>query len=73
MSSLLARHGGEIVYKTTRDNGGMFRSTLGIEKISDENFRAFVSDSWGGGIQCFRSTEELAKAELPRLWEKMYG
>ena len=66
------------VYKDCRDNGGMFRSEVGVQEVStsdpDKNrFRAYVSDSWGGGVQCFRDTPEEAQNEIPRLWKKMFG
>lgn len=59
-----------------RDNGGMFKSEVGVQEVSVTNgtrFRAYVTDSWGGGVQCFRDTAESAEAELERLWEKMFG
>lgn len=64
------------VYKEYRDNGGMFRSEVGVQEVTaskQNRFRAYVSGSWGGGVQCFRDTPEEAKAEIPRLWEKMFG
>lgn len=59
-----------------RDNGGMFKSEVGVQEVSAANgtrFRAYVTDSWGGGVQCFRDTPEEAEAELDRLWSKMFG
>lgn len=65
------------VYKDSRDNGGMFRSEVGVQEVTTANgpnrFRAYVTDSWGGGVQCFRDTPEEAKAEISRLWKKMFG
>lgn len=63
------------VSKERRDNGGMFSSELGVQEVTTtgaNRYRAYVTDSWGGGVQCFRDTEEEAKAELPRLWKKMF-
>lgn len=59
-----------------RDNGGMFKSELGVQEVSvtdGTRFRAYVTDSWGGGVQCFRDTPEEAEEELDRLWKKMFG
>lgn len=63
-------------HKERRDSGGMFKDELGVQEVSttkQNRFRAYVSDGWGGGVQCFRDTEAEAMAELERLWRKMYG
>ena len=64
------------VYKDRRDNGGMFTSEVGVQEVTTtgkNRYRAYVSTSWGGGVQCFRDTSAEALAEIPRLWKKMYG
>ena len=64
------------VYQDRRDNGGMFDSEVGIQEVTStkgNRFRAYVTDSWGGGKQCFRDTEDEAMRELDRLWEEMFG
>jgi len=66
----------EQVYKDRRDNGGMFTSEVGVQKVTSTSgfrYRAYVTDSWGGGAQCFRDTAAEAEAEIERLWEKMFG
>ena len=66
----------EQVFSEHRDNGGMFYSEVGVQKVTSTSgfrYRAYVTDSWGGGVQCFRSTPEEAKSEIERLWEKMFG
>lgn len=73
-----ARYGGAIVFLERFDSGGMFSAHRGVERIeaapgSTVKFRAFVSGSWGGGVQCFRPTLEEAKAELERLEAKLFG
>lgn len=66
------------VYLDRRDNGGMFKSEVGVQEVSTTNpdknrFRAYVTDSWGGGIQCFRDTPEEARVEVQRLWYQFTG
>lgn len=68
----------EQVYIDHRDNGGMFDSEVGVQEVSTTDpsknrYRAYVTDSWGGGVQCFRDTPEEAQAEIDRLWKKMFG
>ena len=63
------------VYIERRDNGGMFKSEVGVQEVTTTNenrYRAYVTDSWGGGVQCFRDTPEEAMDELDRLWRKMF-
>lgn len=63
------------VKKSYRDNGGMFRSEVGVQEVSVSNgtrFRAYVTDSWGAGVQCFRDTADEAEAELDRLWKRLF-
>lgn len=61
------------ISKRSIDTGGMFPAEVGIQKINDNRYRAYVTNGWGGGIQCFRSTKEKAEEELPRLFKKLYG
>jgi hypothetical protein len=61
------------IHREFRDTGGMFETELGIERYDDGRqfpYRAFVRGGWGGGVQCFRRTEQEAKAELERLFDK---
>ena len=45
-----------VVWSESRDNGGMFDSTVGVAKKGSK-FVAFVMGTWGGGIKCTRNTE----------------
>lgn len=51
-------------------------ATLGVEIDPTRNklpYRAYVSGSFGGGRQCYRSTFAEAKNELERLFEAEFG
>lgn len=64
------------IYRDRRENGGMFKSEVGVQEVTttkENRYRAYVTDGWGGGAQCFRDTPEEAKAEIDRLWRKMFG
>lgn len=64
------------VYQDFRDSGGMFDAEVGVQEVTttkQNRYRAYIAGSFGGGVQCFRDTAEEAKAELPRLWKKMFG
>ena len=66
----------EQVFIEHRDNGGMFDSEVGVQKVtaaSGFRYRAYVTNSWGGGVQCFRDTPEQARAEIDRLWKRLFG
>lgn len=65
----------EQIYKKRRDNGGMFMSEIGVQKvISGFRYRAYVDNDWGGeGTQCFRDTVDEAMNEIDRLWKGMFG
>lgn len=66
----------EQLLKERRDNGGMFRSEVGVQKVTAVDgfrYRAYVTDGWGGGVQCFRDTPDEAEAELSRLWKGLFG
>jgi len=62
-------------YQDRRDSGGMFNAEVGVQEVTTSKanrYRAYVSDSWGGGVQCFRDTENEAMNEIERLWKKMF-
>lgn len=63
-------------HKEMRDSGGMFDAEIGVQEVTttkNNRFRAYVAGSFGGGVQCFRDTEEEAMKELGRLWRQMFG
>lgn len=61
-----------VVWSEKRDDGGMFDAEVGVA-VSGDRFVAYVMDGWGGGVRCTRTTEESARAEIDRLWQKLYG
>lgn len=68
----LGRESLPLVWKRRRDDGGMFKATVGVAR-RDDRFVAFVMSGWGGGVSCTRDTREAAEAEIDRLWERLYG
>ena len=69
---LLGHESLPLVWSERRDDGGMFKATVGVARRGDR-YAAFVKDGWGGGVSCTRDTEDAAKAEIERLWERLYG
>lgn len=65
--------GGRVVESETRDTGQMFDAELGVYAKAGQ-YHAYVTDGWGGGIggPGFLTQDE-AKADIPRLFEKFYG
>ena len=61
-----------VVWSECRDDGGMFSAEVGVA-ASGIRFVAYVKDGWGGGGRCTRDSEEAARAEIDRLWERLYG
>lgn len=62
----------DVVWSEERDNGGMFPSTVGVWR-EDGRFVAFVQDGWGGGVHSRQHPDEAAaKADIDRLWERLY-
>ena len=52
--------------------GEMFDPEVGVYRDGD-GFVAYV-DSWGGGIRSrIHSSEQAARSDIDRLWEKFYG
>jgi hypothetical protein len=64
------------IWSEDRDNGGMFPSRLSVHQDPDGGPRPFLAvcrDSWGGGAQARRATEEEARAHAEHLFEEMFG
>lgn len=62
-----------VVWRETRDSGGMFDAEVGVWKDGD-SFVAYVLDGWGGGVQSGKHPgEAAARGDIDRLWRRYYG
>lgn len=61
----------DVAWSERRDSGGMFDATVGVY-CDDSGYVAYVTD-WGRGIKSPpHPTLEDAKADIERLWNRMY-
>lgn len=64
----------EVVWSEKRDAGEMFFAEVGVWREPDGRFRAYVSGSWGGGLRSKpHDSDQAARSDTGRLWEKFYG
>jgi hypothetical protein len=70
----VARLPGAVVWSEERDAGDMYKAEVGVVRVSDSRFHAFVRGGWGGGlVSKAHPGEAAARADIGRLWEKYYG
>lgn len=61
----------DVYWTESRDSGGMFDATVGVYK-DDSGYVAYVID-WGTGVHSPpHPTLEAAKADVERLWDRMF-
>ena len=70
---LIAGASRDVTWHESRDCGGMFHAEVGVWK-DGTSFVAYVKDEWGGGANSKPHPDEpAARADIGRLWERLYG